>query len=80
MELKNILDGWENFIDKSEVVENVAKERALKCSQCPELKHGKLLAFIKDELTQIQGCYCNKCKCPLSAKIRSNDKCPLGKW
>lgn len=76
----NILQGWQNFIDKSEVVEQVAEQRAKICSVCPEMKHGILTAFIKDKLTDIEGHYCNKCKCPLSAKIRSNDKCPLNKW
>lgn len=80
MQLKHILEGWHNYMEKPEVVESVAEYRASICAECPELKHGKLLAFIKDELTEIEGCYCNECKCPLSAKIRSHDKCPLGKW
>lgn len=75
-----IMQGWKNFIDKPEVVEQKAKERAKICGACPKAKHGMLLAFIKDNLEEIEGYYCDECKCPLSAKVRSNDKCPLGKW
>lgn len=79
--IKNILSGWKNFIDKSEVVEIVAKERAEFCAQCPSSKEGLLLAFINDKIQNVQGHYCAECDCPLSAKIRSqNEKCPLGKW
>lgn len=80
MNLNNILQGWQNYMDKSEVIEDVAKERAEICAKCPDAKHGKLLQFVKDELKEIQGHYCDVCKCPLSSKIRSNDKCPLDKW
>lgn len=81
MNLKNILNGWENFIEKSEVTESKAQERATHCSVCPNLKKGLLSAFINDKLTEIQGTYCNKCKCPTSAKIRSiNETCPINKW
>jgi hypothetical protein len=81
MKISNVLNGWQNFILKSEVSEKLAKERAKICADCPNLKHGKLTAFINDELTEVQGCYCDLCKCPLSAKIRSkNEKCDLNLW
>ena len=78
--IKNILSGWKNFIDKTEVTETVAKERAAYCAVCPHARHGKLLAFIKDSLKEVEGSYCNLCKCPLSAKVRSTDICPDNKW
>lgn len=78
--LKEILTGWKNYIAKSEVPESIAKERAAICSACPDAKHGKLLAFVKDSLREIEGHYCTLCGCPLSAKIRSNDICPKKKW
>ena len=78
--MKNILSGWKNYVDKSEVTENLARQRATICASCPHAKQGKLLAFIKDRLTEIEGAYCNICKCPLSAKVRSNDICPENKW
>lgn len=80
MNIKVILEGWKNFIDKSEVTEKVAEGRAAICGQCPLAKQGKLLTFVNDSLTEIQGAYCGACKCPLSAKVRSSDICPNGKW
>lgn len=78
--LSQILSGWKNFLDKTEVIEAVAQKRAAICSACPNAKQGKLLAFIKDKLTEIRGAYCSVCSCPLSAKVRSNDICPENKW
>jgi hypothetical protein len=78
--VKNILSGWKNFLTKSDVSENLAKKRAKSCAACPQARQGMLLAFIKDRLTEIEGAYCNICNCPLSAKVRSNDTCPLKKW
>lgn len=77
---RNILDGWKNYLDKSEVTEKKAELRAIVCAKCPSKKHGKLLTFVKDDLKEVEGFYCKECGCPLSAKIRSRDKCPLGKW
>jgi hypothetical protein len=81
LNLKNILNGWGNFIEKSEVTETVAESRAKICATCFECKEGKLLALIKDDLKEIEGHYCALCYCPISAKIRSiNERCPLSKW
>ena len=78
--ITSILSGWKNFIAKSEVAESKARKRAEICSACPNAKKGKLLAFIKDNLQEIEGYYCDECGCPLSAKLRSNEICPLNKW
>ncbi|KOS07002.1 hypothetical protein AM493_13895 [Flavobacterium akiainvivens] len=80
MNISKILSGWKNYLAKAEVPETLAKQRAAHCAACPHAKHGKLLAFIKDNLTQVEGAYCNLCKCPLSAKVRSTDVCPINKW
>ena len=80
MNIKNILTGWKNYLDKSEVVEKIAEERAAICAACPHAKQGKLLTFVKDTLREVQGAYCDKCGCPLSAKIRSSEICPINKW
>jgi hypothetical protein len=81
IKIKNILNGWGNFIEKSEVTETVAESRAKICATCFECKEGKLLALIKDDLKEIEGHYCALCYCPISAKIRSiNEQCPLSKW
>ena len=79
--IKNILNGWENFIAKSEVVESLARVRAEICSNCPKAKKSVLLAFVKDSLKEVEGYKCAECQCPLSAKLRSkNEVCPLGQW
>lgn len=79
--IKNVLEGWQNFIEKSEVAEELAEQRAKECVTCPSAKKGKLLAMIKDDLKHIEGYYCSECQCPLSAKLRSkNENCPLKKW
>jgi hypothetical protein len=81
VQISNILNGWQNFIAKSEVSEKLAKERAAECAKCTHAKEGKLLAFIKDDLKEIESCYCDICKCPLSAKLRSElETCDLGLW
>ena len=78
--LKEILSGWKNYLTKSKVTEAIASKRAAICTACPHAKQGKLLAFIKDTLKEVEGAYCDKCGCPLSAKVRSNDICPIHKW
>lgn len=80
MKITSILSGWKNFLDKSEVTEAIAMQRASVCAACPEAKQGKLLAFVKDTLKEVEGAYCSACGCPLSAKVRSNDICPKHKW
>jgi len=80
MNVNNILNGWKNFMDKSEVVERVAVERAKQCTGCEHAKKS-MLSFFKDSLKEVEGYKCNKCQCPLSAKIRSvNETCPIGLW
>lgn len=82
MNVSNILNGWQNFIHKSEVTEKVALDRAKHCLRCEHKLFSKTLkAFVKDELIQVEGFICKKCKCPLSAKLRSEkEKCPLKLW
>lgn len=83
---KDILNGWKNFISKSEVSEDVAIKRAKKCAKCKHKSFSKTLkAFVKDDLIEVEGYVCMKCdgilKCPLSAKVRSkNVKCPDNLW
>ena len=54
--------------------------RASICEVCPSAKYKKHLDFVDDELKEIQGLVCLECSCPIIAKVRSTDKCPLGKW
>jgi len=78
--IKEILNGWINYLDKCEVAEAKAIQRAAICAVCPLARQGKLLAFVKDTLKEVEGAYCTACGCPLSAKVRSNDTCPKQKW
>jgi hypothetical protein len=81
MDIKAIVTGWHNFLEKSEVTECLALKRAQICSTCPEAKKGMLLSVIKDDIKEVEGYYCNLCKCPLSALIRqSTKKCEAGRW
>ena len=76
----NIIQGWKNYL-KNETDTNVLKKSAI-CENCPEAIIGTYEKFMPDEsLKEIQGLKCDKCKCPLSTKLRSeNETCPLGKW
>ena len=78
--IAHILEGWKNYLSHSEVTQTLAAQRAAICAACPHAKQGKLLAFIKDSLKEVEGAYCAMCSCPLSAKVRSNDICPKNKW
>ena len=79
MQIHNIVEGWSNYIN--DITEPYAIDRAKICGGCEFNKHGKLLIFVKDAIKEIEGNYCDKCKCPLSAKIRSqNEKCDLDLW
>ena len=80
--IKEILNGWKNYLIEDPVIEEVAEKRASVCKICTHLKKGKFTSMLKDyKLHEIEGHYCDKCKCPLSAKVRSqNEKCPIDKW
>ena len=80
--IKKIVNGWKNYLIDDPVIDEVAKQRAEICAKCPQARHGRFLAILKDyKQHEIEGKYCGECLCPLSAKVRSeNEKCPLGKW
>ena len=79
--LFNIINGWANFITKPDAVYEVAEARAKICAKCPYAVKKELLTFVKGEFKEIAGEACEKCSCPLPAKVWSiNEKCPLEKW
>jgi hypothetical protein len=81
MNLKNLVNGWVNYIFEDKEIEKLAYERAEICASCPSNKEGDLLVMLNDKLQTIKGHYCSECGCPLSPKIRSvKEKCDAGKW
>lgn len=79
--LINILSGWKNYVFENEEVETMAKNRAVHCATCENAEYGFVQSLINDEIKDIKGMICNKCDCPLSAKLRSpNENCPKGLW
>lgn len=63
--LKEIYDGWKNYIFPNPEIESMAKYRASICSECEHLVLG----------------VCSICGCPSAGKIRSPEsQCPIGLW
>ena len=80
-QISNIVNGWKNLFFKDDKIELIAEQRAKICVNCKYAKQNKLLIFVNDDIQEVQGYECTKCKCPLSAKLRSeNEKCPLKLW
>lgn len=77
-QLSKIIKGWRRVA--SGLTTEQDKERATICSECPSAFKSKFMSFIDDELKEIEGFVCGECGCPLSAKIRSEDSCPLKKF
>lgn len=79
--LRSIVKGWSGYIFESEEIEAMAKLRAVECAKCPNAVKGLHDKILDDRIDKVEGMVCNECKCPLSAKLRSEDeKCPLNKW
>lgn len=77
MQISNIINGWGNYFNDIEIPKNKLSE----CMICEFAITKKYLTFVKDSFKEIEGKVCDKCKCPLSAKLRSeNEKCPIDKW
>lgn len=78
MKIITIIKAWNEVFKGITTKEH--KRRAKICKGCNEAIKQPLLDLIKDELKEVEGMICNKCKCPLIAKIRSTKGCPLNKW
>ena len=77
LKVKNIIEGWSNYLNNTEI----NQDRLSHCIACEFAVHKKYLAFIKDDFKEVEGKVCDKCDCPLSAKLRSdNEKCPIHLW
>lgn len=76
--MKNFFTGWGNFLLGLNTKE--AKRKANICLDCDHLESGKIEIIKDNKIKEISGAICGKCKCPLSAKLRSDDKCPIGRF
>ena len=76
--MKEILKGWGNFALGLKTKE--AKKKAEICLDCDHLENGKFEIIKDNKIKEISGAICGVCKCPLSTKLRSDDKCPKGKF
>ena len=73
-----IIKAWSEVLKGTTTDEH--RRRSAICKTCPMAQHRKFLNLVGDELTETKGMICKMCGCPLSAKIRSDETCPLGKW
>lgn len=77
MRISNVLSGWINYLSDKQINGKGLSH----CMVCDHAVEKKYLTFVKDDFKEVQGKVCDKCDCPLSAKLRSpNEKCPLEKW
>lgn len=89
MEVDQIFLGIKNLIFKNDIIE-VETERKLKiCQACPlrssdrcsrSLKGKAIKDFTYRGEKRIKGEMYSGCGCDLRLKLRSNSKCPLGKF
>lgn len=81
MQLFRIIEGWGNYLTKDQKTEELATERAIKCSTCQFNQKSKVFSWVSDEIEEINASVCVKCSCPIAMKVRSKkEKCPVGKW
>ena len=78
VQISKIVKAWIKVFEGSVTEEH--KRRAFICHGCEFAKHNKYLDFINDDMEEVKGMICSVCKCPLIAKIRSEDSCPENKW
>ncbi len=72
--LKNIVQGYTNWIFENPEIEKIATERLAICQVCPERS---------DQQNSLVSTFsvCTKCGCTLNAKTRAPQaQCPLLKW
>lgn len=82
MKISNIIKGWTNYAFKNNEMEKEAIRKAKICAsnECGHYEITKYLSWVGDDIKELEGSYCNKCHCPLSSKLRSDDPCPIGRF
>jgi hypothetical protein len=87
--LKNIIQGWGNYLFNNDKIKEEAERKASVCAECPlnvnnycsKQKQGIVVeTFEYNEQIRLKGSIQNGCGCFLPAKTRSDSKCPLGKF
>lgn len=79
--LKNILEGWSNYLNEKPEVEALAKTRAEVCATCPHAIESTFAELVDFKPEPVKGMVCAKCSCPLTKKIRSpHETCPEKLW
>lgn len=86
--LRDIINGWKNYVGNDAVALEIAKKRAGICVNChdengePNLVKMKFEELMPDfSMKEIEGLKCKECGCPASTATRSEKyECPLGKW
>lgn len=77
--MKNFFVGWSKYL--LSITDEEATRKAKICDKCDFIKRESIYEEIKgDEIVEVSGAMCNKCKCPISAIIRSDKKCPINKF
>lgn len=76
MQVFNIIQGWFNLVFDLKTEE--AKKKAKHCMTCKHKKHGKMETIEENKIVEVFDFYCDLCKCPLKAKLRSDSKCDIG--
>lgn len=79
-QINNIIEGWGLYV-KGDVPKFTVTRKEI-CKRCPFAVMGTYEKWMPDKkLKEIQGLKCEKCGCPLSTKLRSeNEKCPINNW
>lgn len=74
----NIVKAWYRVAKNHTTKDH--KRRMDICNKCSLAVYKKYTDFVDDELKSVKGFVCGGCGCPLIAKIRSDEDCPLKKW
>jgi hypothetical protein len=83
MKLRDIAQGWVNFIIQPDDLKELGRTRLEICDSCPHKKQmNSLGAMLVGAINEQGSTYlCGLCGCPLAAKsVSSGSECPLGKW
>lgn len=79
--LKQIYEGWKNYVFLNEEVEKAARVKADICSKCPNAVEDKWFDLVDERIEELSGLKCKLCDCPLSTLTRSKDKkCKIKRW